>query len=121
MYGIQLMKKLTLLLVLTGVVTAAMAEQSSAIKDQAAIVKDTRVFSCGDTEASIRKCVAGETPWAVKGELTVRFSDNECERHTYSVGGGDVYQSEDGRSQIQFPAQIDRVMNFRCDAQGNAF
>lgn len=85
-----------------------------------ALIKDTRVFSCGDAKGSYRKCRDGELPWPVSGVLTIRASGGVCEQHTYGVGVGPVYQSKDGTQQIQLPVSADRLENFRCDEHGNA-
>jgi hypothetical protein len=117
------MKRVTLLLALASIVTVAIAAEpesaNAQVTDAHVILNDTRVFSCDDPKGSDRKCVDGESRFPVSGELLVQVRKGVCEKHAYSMGGGDVYRSDDGLSQIQFPASIDREVSFKCNAQGS--
>jgi hypothetical protein len=88
-------------------------------RDAQVILKDSRVFSCDDPKGSNRKCLGDEARFPVSGELIVQVRNGVCEQHTYSMGGGDVYRSDDRLSQIQFPASIEREVRFQCDNRGN--
>jgi hypothetical protein len=106
--------KILALAILASLPVLACAQTS----DAQLVLQDTRVFSCDDPNGGDAKCL-DQSRFPVKGEMVLRVGSGVCEKHTYSVAGGDVYRNGEGVSQIQFPASVDQTVSFHCDALGN--